>query len=85
MTICQSWRGIKCIYQGEWKLILGNATDGIHFERHDCPPLQLYNMAEDLGENTNVCDQHPEVVARLTGLLEKYSRDERSVPPVRFA
>jgi arylsulfatase A len=85
MTICQSWHGIKCIYQGDWKLIVGNAKDGIHFDRSDCPPLQLYNMAEDLGETTNVCDQHPEVVKQLTGLLEKYSRDKRSVPPVRFA
>jgi arylsulfatase A len=44
------------------------------------PPIQLYNLAVDLGERQNVQDRHPEVVARLEALLEKYVADGRSTP-----
>ena len=37
-------------------------------------------MDKDIGEQINVQDQHPEVVARLTKLLEKYVADGRSTP-----
>ena len=44
------------------------------------PPIQLYNLASDPGERHNVQDQHPDVVARLTRLLERYVADGRSTP-----
>ena len=44
------------------------------------PPIQLYNLASDIGETRNVQAEHPEVVARLTKLLEKYVADGRSTP-----
>ncbi|MDP6629457.1 MAG: arylsulfatase [Kiritimatiellia bacterium] len=84
-TICQSWWGVKCIYKGPWKLIVGNGKDGIHYEKGDASPMQLYHIVDDAGETRNVCDQHAEVVAELTALLEKACRDERSAPPIRFA
>jgi arylsulfatase A len=82
-TICQSWWGIKCIYQGPWKLIVGNGKDGITFERPSPAPVQLYHMIDDPGEACNVHDQYPEVVAELTALLEKYCQNQRSVPPAK--
>lgn len=33
-------------------------------------PLELYNLAEDVGESKNVADQHPEVVQRIAARLE---------------
>ena len=46
----------------------------------DLPPIQLYNLASDIGETRNVQADHPDVVARLTKLLEKYVADGRSTP-----
>jgi hypothetical protein len=43
----------------------------------DC---QLYDLANDISERTNVQAQHPEVVERLTKLLEEYVADGRSTP-----
>jgi hypothetical protein len=37
-------------------------------------------MSKDIGERTNEQAGHPEVVARLTKLLEKYVADGRSTP-----
>ncbi len=45
-------------------------------------PGQLYNIAEDPGEQNNLWDQHLEMVERLTELLEGYKRLGRSVPIV---
>ena len=42
--------------------------------------MQLYDLANDVGEQNNVQAQHPEVVDRLTKLLEKYVADGRSTP-----
>ena len=51
-------------------------------EAKKLPPTQLYNMTKDVGERTNECKVHPEIVARLTKLLEKYIADGRSTPGV---
>jgi arylsulfatase A len=37
-------------------------------------------MSKDIGEQINEYKTHPEVVARLTQLLEKYIADGRSTP-----
>lgn len=39
---------------------------------------QLYNLKDDPEEKNNLWLQKPEVVARLTALLEKYKADGRS-------
>jgi len=39
------------------------------------PGLELYNLETDIGETTNVADQHPEVVKRLEALAEKARED----------
>ena len=44
------------------------------------PPIQLYDMRADVGERANVQDKHPDVVVRLTKLLEKYVADGRTTP-----
>jgi arylsulfatase A len=41
---------------------------------------QLYNIADDPGERKNVYAEDPEIVQRLTELLERYRRDGRSRP-----
>ena len=39
------------------------------------PQVQLYDLEADVGETRDVADQHPEVVARLTRLVEKARED----------
>ena len=72
--------------QGPWKLELCPGSGGWSAPRpgspaeRGLPPVQLYNLQTDIGETTNVQDQHPEIVQRLTHLLEKYVADGRSTP-----
>ena len=44
------------------------------------PPGQLYNLDDDLGETKNLYNEKPELVQRLTTLLEKIKNDGRSRP-----
>ena len=48
------------------------------------PPVQLYNLDDDPGEQSNVADKHPDVVARLTDLLSAIVADGRSTPGPRL-
>lgn len=68
-TIHQSQGGDLAIRQGTWKLVfLKNGT------------RELYNLQTDLSEKTNIAGANPEVVARLTALMQKYIADGRSTP-----
>ena len=42
------------------------------------PPVQLYDLSVDLSETTNVAEKHPDVVARLKGLVDAHLEDLRS-------
>ncbi len=68
-----SGAGVFAIRQGEWKLILESKGAGYH----DGPPKpgspgQLYNLADDPYEKKDLWTRRPEIVKRLTKLLEKY-------------
>jgi arylsulfatase A-like enzyme len=68
---------------GDWKLITGLGSGGFSKPKRikpgpDDPQGQLYNLAEDLGETTNLYAKHPEIVARLTTELKKVVDDGRS-------
>jgi len=85
-VVHHSVNGSFSIRQGNWKFELcagsGGWSDpkpGKKAER-DLPPVQLYDLASDIGEKINVQDRHPEIVASLTKLLEKYAADGRSTP-----
>ena len=51
----------------EWKLIVALEPD-FHFK----PPVELYNLVEDPGENVNVADHEPQVVALLRARMEAW-------------
>jgi arylsulfatase A len=42
--------------------------------------LQLYDLSSDIAEITNLANQYPQVVFKLTQLMEKYVREGRSTP-----
>ena len=68
-TIHQSHTGDLAIRQGPWKLIfLKNGN------------RQLYNLQDDLSETRDLTNTRPEVVARLTKLLQQYIANGRSTP-----
>lgn len=81
-----SINGSFAIRQGDWKLALcadsggwSNPTPGSDAAKA-LPDTQLYNRRADLAEAKNVQAEHPEVVARLTRLLEQYIANGRSTP-----
>ena len=85
-VVHHSINGSFAIRQGNWKLELCRDSGGWSEPRPGTPKaaalpaVQLYDLNKDIGEQTNVQEQHPEVVARLTKLLEKYVADGRSTP-----
>lgn len=81
-----SINGSFAIREGDWKLALCAGSGGWSEPRpgskvaRDLPKVQLFNLAEDPGEKVNLQDKHPDVVVRLTQLLEKQVGDGRSTP-----
>ena len=81
-----SINGSFSIRQGNWKLELCAGSGGWSAPKPNTsaakklPPIQLYDLAADIGETHNVESGHPEIVARLRALLEKYVADGRSTP-----
>jgi len=43
-------------------------------------PGQLYHLAEDPAETSDLWAERPDIVAELTALLEKYRKEGRSFP-----
>jgi len=64
--------GRQAIRKGDWKLVVYNVLDPKKTK------TELYNLAEDIGEENNIADQHPDLVKELVELL-KSSRTESEV------
>jgi arylsulfatase A-like enzyme len=58
-----SYGGQQTIRVGDWKAVRQNMAKGNL-------KVELYNIAEDIGETHNVADQHPEIVKELTRKME---------------
>ena len=77
--------GMFAIRQGDWKLEFGLGSGGFSDPRSEDPKPggpkgQLYNLAKDPREEQNLMAERPDVVARLTALLEKYKAEGHSRP-----
>jgi arylsulfatase A-like enzyme len=77
--------GTFAIRQGPWKLALALGSHGFSIPRDIKPKPgeaqgQLYKLDDDPAERDNLWLKHPEIVKRLTDLLEKYKSDGRSRP-----
>ncbi|MBN2376861.1 MAG: arylsulfatase [Sedimentisphaerales bacterium] len=82
-TIHHSGAGKFSIRQGKWKCILcqggGDKYVPVPYDPKK-PKGQLYNLEEDIGEKNNLWEKHPEIVKRLTAILEKYKAQGYSRP-----
>jgi arylsulfatase A len=83
-AVFHSINGSFAIRQGRWKLVLCPDSGGWSAPRPGSkeaqgqPPVQLFDMIKYTGERTNEYKQHPDIVERLTKLLEKYVAEGRS-------
>ncbi len=77
--------GMFSIRQGNWKLELGLGSGGFtqpaRIKAEPGGPVgQLYDMENDPAEAENLYQKRPEIVARLTALLDKYQKQGHSRP-----
>ena len=80
--------GSFAIRKGHWKLIMVPHSGGWSFPNpgsdktviDSLPALQLYNLLNDPGENSNLYNEHPTIVQELTSLLIEYIHKGRSTP-----
>lgn len=83
-VIHHSSNGFFAIRKGQWKLIMCSHSGGNGKPKADSedakglPPIQLYDLKNDIAETRNVYAEHPEIVKELTDLLTKYVQEGRS-------
>ena len=76
----------KHVREGDWKLELCAGSGGWSDPRpgspgeKDLPNTQLYNLASDIAEKTNLQSEKPEIVTKMTAQLGKIVSDGRSTP-----
>ena len=83
--VMHSLHGMFAIRQGPWKLIEGMGSGGftqpaIVEPAPGQPEGQLYNLEDDPGETTNLYAERPDMVERLSALLDRYRTQEGSRP-----
>ena len=67
---------LQAVRQGRWKLALVPQPDGMGKQAAKVPAgLRLYDLDAEIGEQTDVAAQHPEVVAKLKVLADKMSSE----------
>ena len=85
-VVHHSINGRFAIRQGPWKLEFCPGSGGwgkpgdADASTQGLPAVQLYDLTSDIGETKNLQSAHPEIVAKLTSLLESQVANGRSTP-----
>jgi arylsulfatase A-like enzyme len=67
---------LQAVRQGRWKLALVPQPEGMGKQApKTAPGLRLYDLDAEIGEQTDVAAQHPDVVAKLKALAEKMAAE----------
>jgi arylsulfatase len=72
-----SYGGQQAVRVGDWKAVRQNML-----RRNNPDPLriELYNLQDDIGESRDVAADHPQVVARLRGIMESQHEPSQLFP-----
>lgn len=85
-VVHHSISGRFAVRQGNWKLELCPGSGGwgkpgdAEAKKQGLPDVQLYDLSKDIGETKNVQVEHPDIVAKLTKVLEQQVTNGRSTP-----
>jgi arylsulfatase A-like enzyme len=84
-VVHHSSQGHFSIRDRDWKLVVGHGSGGFTApvevkSKPGDPSGELYDMRQDPGETRDLYAERPDVVARLTALLERWQKDGRSRP-----
>lgn len=79
-AVSASSGGVPAVRLGSWKYIAAPGSGGWGTGGDQSQPVQLYNLASDIGETKNLAAAKPEKVAEMQTLLEKLIVDGRSTP-----
>ncbi len=79
-AVSTSIGGTPALRSGSWKYIPAPGSGGWGGGGDQSQPVQLYNLADDIGETRNLAAAMPEKVAEMKALLEKLITDGRSTP-----
>lgn len=77
-AVSASIGGTPALRSGNWKYIPAPGSGGWGKGGDQSQPIQLYNLADDIGETKNLAATMPEKVAEMKALLEKLITDGRS-------
>jgi arylsulfatase A len=83
-----SINGSFAIREGKWKLCLCPDSGGWSEPKpgkaaKDAPPVQLFDLEADPGEEKNLAEDLPEKVEAMTALMQRYVDEGRSTPGER--
>ncbi|MBI9065615.1 MAG: hypothetical protein JEZ14_26765, partial [Marinilabiliaceae bacterium] len=70
--------GLMSVRYQNWKLVL----PGKHWTGEFTSP-QLYDLTSDMGETTNVADQHPKVVKEIMKLAKDADQAVKANQPIK--
>lgn len=82
-AVSSSIRGVPSVRSGPWKYIPAPGSGGWGQGGDQTQAVQLYNLDDDIGEQTNLAHAHPERVRALDALLERLIVNGRSTPGVK--
>ncbi|QEG38361.1 sulfatase family protein [Roseimaritima ulvae] len=74
------WKLNLCPDSGGWTAPKPSAAKWKQYRREGRPLVQLYDMSDDMGEQTNLANQHGDTVASLRALLDDQVNRGRSTP-----
>ena len=85
-VVHHSINGKFAVRQGHWKLELCPGSGGwskpgdADATKGGMPDVQLYELSTDIGETNNVQAEHPDIVQKMSKLLDDYIANGRSTP-----
>jgi arylsulfatase A-like enzyme len=72
--------GLPAVRLGQWKYIPARGSGGWGKGGDQSQPIQIYDLANDIGETKNLAAKQPERVAQMQALIEKLIVQGRSTP-----